>query len=221
MLFTNPKKLIEAAAEETQDPNSELLDVEVSPKVSDTIEYLDDALSSVEDDDCKDGKCDDEDKSVVCAHPEDVSCGTAVANESAIPVLEANNAYGSVKYLVRLEDVMLLKEAEGEEAEADEDEGHEDEHEGEESHEEAEEDEDEESSEPDAGEVVEKIADANEIDKDSVGIVINTKEVKIAAECALYEAKCGKKNGKAGRKLVKIGEAVEQLINAGYKIIKA
>ena len=34
-------------------------------------------------------------------------------------------------------------------------------------------------------------------------------------------AKCGKKNGKAGRKLVKIGEAVEQLINAGYKIIKA
>lgn len=218
MLFTNPKRLIEAAAGET-DPNSELLDVEVSPKVSDTIEYLDDALSSVEDD-CNDGNCDDEDKSVVCAHPEDIACGTAAANESSIPVLEATNPYGSVRYLVRLEDVMLLKETEGEESEADEDDDHEDDYESDD-HEEAEDDDDEESSGPDAGEVVEKIADANDIDKDDIGIVINTKEVKIAAECALYEAKCGKKKGKAGRKLVKIGEAVEQLINSGYKIIKA
>lgn len=194
MLFSNPRRLLSEAA------SADMLNPEVSDEVKDTIEELEDDLTNnVE-------EVDEKDKTT--------NGGIPVTTES-VSMLEAAGNYGRAQYLVALEDVIAVKEAEGEEAakeeKAMEEPG---------SAPAAPSEEEAEAAEPDAGNVIEDIADKNGVDPEQVAVVITAEQVRFLAETALLEAKCGKKNGKATKKLKKTKKTIDEL-KGRVKLVKA
>lgn len=194
MLFSNPRRLLSEAA------SADMLNPEVSDEVKDTIEELEDDLTNnVE-------EVDEKDKTT--------NGGIPVTTES-VSMLEAAGNYGRAQYLVALEDVIAVKEAEGEEAakeeKAMEEPG---------SAPAAPSEEEAEAAEPDAGNVIEDIADKNGVDPEQVAVVITAEQVRFLAETALLEAKCGKKKGKATKKLKKTKKVIDEL-KGKVKLVKA
>lgn len=178
MLFSNPRKILSEAA------TADLLDPEVSEEVKDTIEELEDVLTNnVE-------EIKDDDKAT--------NGGIPVTTES-VAVMEAANTYGGARYLVTLEDVIAVKEAEGEaEAVANAEPG------------EAPTEEEVKECEPDAVNVIEDIATKNGVEPEDVAVVITAENVRFLAETAILEAKAGKK-GCAGKKAKACLETINQL----------
>ena len=194
MLFSNPRRLLSEAA------SADMLNPEVSDEVKDTIEELEDDLTNnVE-------EVDEKDKTT--------NGGIPVTTES-VSMLEAAGNYGRAQYLVALEDVIAVKEAEGEEAakeeKAMEEPG---------SAPATPSEEEAEAAEPDAGNVIEDIADKNGVDPEQVAVVITAEQVRFLAETALLEAKCGKKKGKATKKLKKTKKVIDEL-KGKVKLVKA
>lgn len=194
MLFSNPRRLLSEAA------SADMLNPEVSDEVKDTIEELEDDLTNnVE-------EVDEKDKTT--------NGGIPVTTES-VSMLEAAGNYCRAQYLVALEDVIAVKEAEGEEAAKEE-----------KAMEEpgnapaAPSEEEAEAAEPDAGNVIEDIADKNGVDPEQVAVVITAEQVRFLAETALLEAKCGKKKGKATKKLKKTKKVIDEL-KGKVKLVKA
>ena len=179
MLFKNPRAILSEAAA------ADLLDPEVSEEVKETIGELEDTLTN----NVEEVKEDDKTPN-----------GGIVVTTESVPVLRANNNYGRAQYLVSLESVIALMEAEGEEAAAAAAQPGE-----------APSAEDAEAAEPDAANVVEDIAEKNGVDPEQVAVVITAENVSFLAETALLEAKCGNKKGKGAKKLKKTKKAVDQL----------
>jgi len=182
MLFKNPRTLLSEAA------TADLLNPEVSEEVKEVINDLEDALSNnVE-------EVKDEDKTT--------NGGIPVVAE-AVALFESAANYGRARYLVTLEDVIAVKENEGEVAAAADaaEAGSTEEPTPEEC----------EAKEPCATDVVADIAAKNGVEPEQVAVVITAESVKFLAETALLEAKCGKKNGKAAKKLAKTKKAVDEL----------
>ena len=181
MLFKNPRRLLSEAA------SADLLDPAVSDEVKDTVDELEDILTN----------------NVEEVEPEDKTTngGIPITTESVALMQVANpSKYNGIKYLVKLEDVVAIKEAEGEEAAAEK---------MEEPGEKPSEEEIEEN-EPDAPSIIEDIADKNGVDPDEVAVVISS-ECAFLAETAILEAKCGKKKGKGKKKLKKTVDTVKEL----------
>lgn len=188
MLFSNPRRLLSEAA------SADLLNPEVSEEVKDVIEELEEDLTNnIE-------EVKDEDKTT--------NGGIPVTEQTAV-LFESNVGYDKAKYLLKIEDVIALKEAEGEEAAAAamEEPGQ------------APSEEEVAAHEPPAENVVEKIADANGVEPEDVAIVISTENVKFLAETALLEARAGRK-GPAGKKAKKIKDTLEEL-KGKFKVVKA
>lgn len=191
MLFSNPRAILSEAA------SADLLNPEVSDEVKDTIEELEDTLTNnVE-------EVDEKDKTT--------NGGIPVVAE-AVSLMEAAGDYGKARYIVTLEDVISVQEAEGEEEAAKQ---------LEEPGEAPTEDKCEEC-EPDATNVVEDIADRNGVDPEQVAVVITAENVRFLAQTALLESRCGKKgkNAQATKKLKKVKKAVNQL-EGKVKLVKA
>ena len=189
MLFKNPRKLLSEAA------STDLLAPEVSEKVKEVIDELEDTLTNnVE-------EVKEEDKTT--------NGGIPVTTE-AVAIMESTGNYDRARYLVKLEDVIAIKETEGEAAAAAavEEPGT------------APTEEECEKAEPDAANVVEDIAAKNGVDPEQVAVVITAENVQFLAETALLEAKAGKKCGKGAKKLDKLGKAVDQL-KGKVKLVKA
>ena len=189
MLFKNPRKLLSEAS------SADLLAPEVSEKVKEVIDELEDTLTNnVE-------EVKEEDKTT--------NGGIPVTTE-AVAIMESTGNYDHARYLVKLEDVIAIKETEGEAAAAAavEEPGT------------APTEEECEKAEPDAANVVEDIAAKNGVDPEQVAVVITAENVQFLAETALLEAKAGKKCGKGTKKLAKLGEAVDQL-KGKVKLVKA
>lgn len=189
MLFKNPRKLLSEAA------STDLLAPEVSEKVKEVIDELEDTLTNnVE-------EVKEEDKTT--------NGGIPVTTE-AVAIMESTGNYDRARYLVKLEDVIAIKETEGEAAAAAavEEPGT------------APTEEECEKAEPDAANVVEDIAAKNGVDPEQVAVVITAENVQFLAETALLEAKAGKKCGKGAKKLAKLGKAVDQL-KGKVKLVKA
>lgn len=190
MLFKNPKKLLSEAA------SADLLDPKVSDEVKDVIDELEDVLTNnIE-------EVDDKDKT---------TNGMPLKAE-AVAMMESSVGYGKARYLLKIEDLMAVREAEGEAAaaEAMEEPGQ------------APTPEEVEAAAPDAGNVIEDIAAKNGVEPEQVAVVITAESVRFLAECALLEAKCGKdkKACKAKEKaqdLLKVAKAVKE---AGYTLLK-
>lgn len=191
MLFSNPRKLLSEAA------TADLLDPEVSEEVKEVIDDLDDTLSNnIE-------EVKDEDKTT--------NGGIPVTTE-AVSLMEAGTNYGRATYLVKLEDVIAIKETEGEEAAK------------------AESDEpgvppteqEVEAHEPNAVNVVEDIAEKNGVDPEQVAVVITAESVSLLAEHALLEAKAGRrgKKAKAAKRLKKVKKTIDEL-EGKVKLVKA
>lgn len=193
MLFTNPRKLLSEAA------TADLLNPEVSDEVKEVINDLEDTLTNnVE-------EVKDSDKTT--------NGGIPVTTE-AVSLMEAANggSYGSARYLISLESVIAVKEAEGEAAAAEK---------MEEPGQAPSADECEEC-EPDAANVVEDIANKNGVDPEQVAVVITAENVRFLAQTALLESKCGKKGNDAQgtKKLGKMRKAVDELKDK-VKLVKA
>ena len=189
MLFKNPRKLLSEAA------SADLLAPEVSEEVKEVIDELEDTLTNnVE-------EVKEEDKTT--------NGGIPVTTE-AVAIMESTGNYDRARYLVKLEDVIAIKETEGEAAAAAavEEPGT------------APTEEECEKAEPDAANVVEDIAAKNGVDPEQVAVVITAENVQFLAETALLEAKAGKKCGKGTKKLAKVGKAVDQL-KGKIKLVKA
>lgn len=189
MLFKNPRKLLSEAA------SADLLAPEVSEEVKEVIDELEDTLTNnVE-------EVKEEDKTT--------NGGIPVTTE-AVAIMESTDNYDRARYLVKLEDVIAIKETEGEAAAAAavEEPGT------------APTEEECEKAEPDAANVVEDIAAKNGVDPEQVAVVITAENVQFLAETALLEAKAGKKCGKGAKKLAKLGKAVDQL-KGKVKLVKA
>ena len=189
MLFKNPRKLLSEAA------SADLLAPEVSEEVKEVIDELEDTLTNnVE-------EVKEEDKTT--------NGGIPVTTE-AVAIMESTGNYDRARYLVKLEDVIAIKETEGEAAAAAavEEPGT------------APTEEECEKAEPDAANVVEDIAAKNGVDPEQVAVVITAENVQFLAETALLEAKAGKKCGKGAKKLAKPGKAVDQL-KGKVKLVKA
>lgn len=181
MLFKNPRRLLSEAA------SADLLDPAVSDEVKDTVDELEDILTN----------------NVEEVEPEDKTTngGIPVTTESVSLMQVANpSKYNGIKYLVKLEDVISIKESEGEEAASEK---------MEEPDEKPSEEEIEEN-EPDAPSIIEDIANKNGVDPDEVAVVISS-ECAFLAETAILEAKCGKKKGKGKKKLKKTVDTVKEL----------
>ena len=190
MLFKNPHSLLAEAA-------ADLLDPEVSEEVKDVIDDLEDTLdNNVE-------EVKDEDKTT--------NGGIPVTTES-VSIMESASNYGRARYLIKLEDVISIKENEGEEKAAEDAAV---EHPGV-----APTEEEKEAAEPDATNIVDDIASKNGVDPEQVAVVITAENVRFLAETALLEAKAGKKRGKAKRKLKKIKKTVSEL-EGKVKLVKA
>lgn len=193
MLFKNPRRLLSEAA------TADLLNPEVSEEVEDVIEELEDVLTNnVE-------EVSDEDKTT--------NGGIPVTTES-VALMESHCGYGNARYLVRLEDVMSIMEAEGEaEAAAQMEEPGA-----------APTAEEAEAAEPEPENVIEDIADKNGVEPDQVAVVITAESMRMLAENVIMEAKCGRK-GKAKAKnkgrLDKILATMRKLKNKGIKLVKA
>ena len=189
MLFKNPRKLLSEAA------SADLLAPEVSEEVKEVIDGLEDTLTNnIE-------EVKEEDKTT--------NGGIPVTTE-AVSIMEATGNYDRARYLIKLEDVIAIKETEGEAAAAAavEEPGT------------APTEEECEKAEPDAANVVEDIAAKNGVDPEQVAVVITAENVQFLAETALLEAKAGKKCGKGTKKLAKVGKAVDQL-KGKIKLVKA
>lgn len=190
MLFKNPRKLLSEAA------SADLLAPEVSEEVKEVIDELEDTLTNnVE-------EVKEEDKKIT-------NGGIPVTTE-AVAIMEATGNYDRARYLIKLEDVIAIKETEGEAAAAAavEEPGT------------APSEEECEKAEPDAANVVDDIAAKNGVNPDQVAVVITAENVQFLAETALLEAKAGKKCGKGTKKLAKVGKAVDQL-KGKIKLVKA
>lgn len=188
MLFKNPRKLLSEAAA------ADLLAPEVSEEVKEVIDELEDTLTNnVE-------EVEDGDKTT--------NGGIPVTTE-AVSIMESGANYGRARYLVKLEDVIAIKETEGEAAAAEEAEAGT-----------APSEEECEKAEPDAANVVEDIAAKNGVDPEQVAVVITAESVRFLAETALLEAKAGKKNGKGKKKLAKTHKAIKEL-EGKIKLVKA
>lgn len=191
MLFANPRKILSESAA------ADLLNPEVSEEVKDVINDLEDTLTNnVE-------EVDEKDKTT--------NGGIPVVAE-AVALMESVKGYDRARYLITLEDVIAIKETEGEKA-------------AEENVEvpgEAPSVEECEKCEPDASNVVEDIAQKNGVDPEQVAVVITAENVKFLAETALLEAKAGKsgKDAKAAKKLKKVKKATEEL-RGKVKMVKA
>ena len=187
MLFRNPRRLL------SEEATADLLATD-SQEVKDVVEDLEDTLTNnIE-------VVDDKDKTT--------NGGIPVVSES-VNLYAPSRSYGRAKYLVRLEDVMAVQEADGDAAAAAEAPT------GTPTPDEAE------AAEPSAGDVVEDIAAANHVDPDQVAVVITAESVSDLSYWALQEAKCGarKKKAKALKKLKKTKKAISQLESAGVKIV--
>lgn len=186
MLFSNARKLI------TESSAADMLDPEISSEVKDVIEELEDDLTNnIE-------EVKDEDKTT--------NGGIPVVSE-AVAVMESATGYENAKYLIKLEDVIAIKETEGEapaEPVAEEEPGQEPA-----------------PTEPTAGEVVADVAAANELPADDakIAVVVNTNDVKFVAEAALLEAKAGR-CGEGSRRLAKICNTIKELKEAGIPILR-
>ena len=160
MLFKNPKKLLSEAA------SADLLDPKVSDEVKDVIDELEDVLTNnIE-------EVDEKDKT---------TNGMPLKAE-AVAMMESAVGYGKARYLLKIEDLIAVREAEGEAAaaEAMEEPGQ------------APSAEEVEAAAPDAGNVIEDIAAKNGVEPEQVAVVITAESVRFLAETALMEAKCGK-----------------------------
>lgn len=195
MFFSkNPRSILSEAA------TADMLNPEVSEEVKDTIDELEDTLTNnVE-------EVKDSDKTT--------NGGIPVTTEG-VAVLESaySDSRGRKQYYVRLEDVIAIKEAEGEEeAKADMEEPGE-----------APSEEQVEEHEPDASDVIEKIADANGVDEDQVTVVISSESVSMLCDAALLEAKAGRcgKKARHTKKLKKTKEAIDELKDGKIKLAKA
>ena len=192
MLFKNPKKLLSEAA------SADLLDPKVSDEVKDVIDELEDVLTNnIE-------EVDDKDKT---------TNGMQMAIQAeAVAMLESAVGYGNARYLLKIEDLMAVREAEGEAAaaEAMEEPGQ------------APTPEEVEAAAPDAGNVIEDIAAKNGVEPEQVAVVITAETVRFLAETALLEAKCGKdkKDCKALGLARKYKKAAEMVKEAGYTLLK-
>lgn len=193
MLFKNPRRLLSEAA------TADLLNPEVSEEVEDVIEELEDVLTNnVE-------EVSDEDKTT--------NGGIPVTTES-VALMESHCGYGDARYLVRLEDVISIMEAEGEAEAADqmEEPGQ------------APTPEEAEAAEPEPENVIEDIADKNGVEPDQVAVVISSESMKMLAENVIMEAKCGRKGKKKAKnkgKLAKMLATMRKLKNKGIKLVKA
>ncbi len=181
MIFKTNRRLLSEAA------TADLLDPEVSDEVKDTVDELEDVLSN----------------NVEEVKPEDKTTngGIPVTTES-VALMRANGKYrnSNIKYLVKLEDVIAIKEAEGEEKAAEQmDEPDTKPSEA-----------DVEANEPDAASVIDDIAKKNGVEPDQVAVVISS-ECAFLAETAILESKCGKKKGKGKKKLKKTLDTVKEL----------
>ena len=190
MLFKNPKKLLSEAA------SADLLDPKVSDEVKDVIDELEDVLTNnIE-------EVDEKDKT---------TNGMPLKAE-AVAMMESAVGYGNARYLLKIEDLMAVREAEGEAAaaEAMEEPGQ------------APTPEEVEAAAPDAGNVIEDIAAKNGVEPEQVAVVITAENVKFLAECALMEAKCGKskKDCNAFEKAKKLKNTIEMVKNEGYTLLK-
>lgn len=190
MLFKNPRKILSESA------SADMLNPEVSEEVKDVINDLEDTLTNnVE-------EVADKDKTT--------NGGIPVTSDGA-PVMESAGMYGRAKYLVSLESVIAIKEAEGEEAAAEEAEPGE-----------APSEEECEKCEPDACNVVEDIAEKNGVEPEQVAVVITAENFRFLAQTALLESKAGKseKDAKGTKKLKKMAKAVDEL-KGKVKLVKA
>lgn len=196
MLFNNPHSILSEAA------TADMLNPEVSDEVKDTIEELEDTLTNnVE-------EVKDADKTT--------NGGIPVTTES-FNLMEASTSYGNAKYLIRLEDVIAIKESEGE-------------REAEEKMEEPEDggsapapsEEECEECEPNAVNVIEDIAKNNGVKPDQVSVIINSESVSFLAHTALLEARAGKKgkDAKGTKKLKKVKKTLDEL-DGKVKLTKA
>lgn len=190
MLFKNPKKLLSEAA------SADLLDPKVSDEVKDVIDELEDVLTNnIE-------EVDEKDKT---------TNGMPLKAE-AVAMMESAVGYGKARYLLKIEDLIAVREAEGEAAaaEAMEEPGQ------------APSAEEVEAAAPDAGNVIEDIAAKNGVEPEQVAVVITAESVRFLAETALMEAKCGKdkKDCKALGMARKYKKAAEMVKEAGYTLLK-
>lgn len=189
MLFKNPRALLSESA------SADLLAPEVSEEVKDVIDELEDTLTNnVE-------EVKDSDKTT--------NGGIPVVAE-AVSIMESSSNYDRARYLVKLEDVIAVKENEGEAAAAAavEEPGT------------APTPEECEKAEPDAANVIDNIAAKNGVEPDQVAVVITAENVRFLAETTLLEAKAGKTNGTACKKLAKVGKTVKEL-EGKVKLVKA
>ena len=193
MLFKNPRRLLSEAA------TADLLNPEVSEEVEDVIEELEDILTNnVE-------EVSDDEKTT--------NGGIPITTES-VALMESHCGYGNARYLVRLEDVMSIMEAEGEaEAAAQMEEPGA-----------APTAEEAEAAEPEPENVIEDIADKNGVEPDQVAVVITAESMRMLAENVIMEAKCGRKGKKKAKnkgRLDKMLATMRKLKNKGIKLVKA
>lgn len=190
MLFRNPRSLLSEAA------TADLLNPEVSEEVKDVVDELEDILTNnIEE--VKDSE-------------KTTNGGIPVTTES-VAMMESSYGYGDAKYLVRLEDVMSIMEAEGEaNAAAEMEEPGQ-----------APTPEEVSAAAPDAGNVIEDIASKNGVEPEQVAVVITAEALKLDAENAIMEAKCGNTGCKNKFKLAEKLKAIRQLKNKGVKVVKA
>lgn len=190
MLFKNPKKLLSEAA------SADLLDPKVSDEVKDVIEELEDVLTN----------------NIEEVNEKDKTTNGMPLKAEAVAMMESSVGYGKARYLLKIEDLMAVREAEGEAAaaEAMEEPGQ------------APSAEEVEAAAPDAGNVIEDIAAKNGVEPEQVAVVITAESVRFLAECALMEAKCGKdkKACKAKEKAEDLLKTAKMVKEAGYTLLK-
>lgn len=190
MLFSNPRKLLSEAA------SADLLDPEVSAEVKDVVNDLDDILTN----------------NIEEVKDSDKTTNGMPLKAEAVAMMESAAPYGRARYLLRIEDLMAVRESEGEAAAKEEA--------GDEMKEPTEEE--IEAAAPEASNVIEDIAAKNGVDEDQVAVVISAESAKFLARTALLEAKCGtdKKDCKAlgkAKKLLKTAKAVKE---SGYTLLR-
>lgn len=190
MLIKNPRKLLSEAA------SADLLDPKVSDEVKDVVDELEDILTN----------------NIEEVKDEDKTTNGMVLTAECVNMLEAAAPYGKAKYLLNIEDLMAVREAEGEEkaAEAMEEPGQ------------APTAEEVEAAAPDAGNVIEDIAAKNGVEPEQVAVVISAESAKFLAQTALLEAKCGKgkKDCKGFEKAKKLKDTAKMVKEAGYTLLK-
>lgn len=190
MLFSNPRKLMSEAA------SADLLDPAVSTEVKDVVNDLEDVLTN----------------NIEEVKDEDKTTNGMPLKAEAVAMMESASAYGKARYLLRIEDLMAVRESEGEEA----------------AKEEADDEmkeptpEEVEAAAPEAGNVIEDIAAKNGVDADQVAVVISAETARFLAQTAVLEAKCGKgkKDCKGLDKAKKLAKTAKMVKEAGYTLLK-